>query len=135
VFKLSHDVITCEEAAKAKGIPLENELKTLVITTGARTYALHLPGDKKASLRKVKQFLGTEQACLISPRDLAEMGLSPGTVSPVIDPVWSLSHLVSARILDLPYVSTNGGTRREYFKFDPKILLNAREVAVGEFEA
>jgi len=32
-YALPQEVTTCEEAAKAKGIPLKNELKTLIFST------------------------------------------------------------------------------------------------------
>ena len=32
-FELDHEVISCAEAAHAKGFPLKNELKTLVLDT------------------------------------------------------------------------------------------------------
>lgn len=83
----------------------------------------------------MKRFLGEEQAFLIPEKALEEIGLAPGIISPVIEPVWSFKHLISEGILDLPYVSTNNGTRHEYFKFDPRILLQAKNVAIGDFEA
>jgi prolyl-tRNA editing enzyme YbaK/EbsC (Cys-tRNA(Pro) deacylase) len=32
-YALTQEVTTCEEAAKAKGIPLKNKLKTLIFNT------------------------------------------------------------------------------------------------------
>jgi prolyl-tRNA editing enzyme YbaK/EbsC (Cys-tRNA(Pro) deacylase) len=134
-YELSHEVVSCVEAALAKGIALENELKTLIIAVGSRRFALHVPGDKRASLRKVKTFLNAEQAFLLSRVELEDMGLMPGTVSPVIEPVWSLPHLISAAVLELAFVSTNSGTRSQFFVFDPKVLLQARSTSIGDFEA
>jgi prolyl-tRNA editing enzyme YbaK/EbsC (Cys-tRNA(Pro) deacylase) len=132
---LPHEVISCSQAAAAKGISLANELKTLIVTTSRQNYALHLPGDKHASLRKVKTFLNVEQAFLLSREKLLEMGLVPGTVSPIIEPVWSLPHLISKNVLLLQFVSTNNGTRSKYFNFQPQLLLQARSFSVGDFEA
>jgi len=51
---LAESVVSCEDAAEARGIPLTNELKTLVLRTSVGFVAAHLPGDGILSLRKVK---------------------------------------------------------------------------------
>ena len=131
---LEREVVTCEQAAREKGIPLENELKTLVLETSLGLRALHLRGNKKASLRSVKRFLHAEQAHIASSERLDTLRLLPGTVCPLLEPVWSLSHLVSSQVLQLAFVSTNNGTRRGYYRFSPSILLSAKDVSIGEFE-
>lgn len=133
--RLVRPVVTCAQAAAAKGIPLEDELKTLLLITCRGLVALHLPGDGAASLRRVKDVLDVRQACLAAPDDLRARGLLPGTVSAVRNPVWSLPHLVSARLLRRKLVSTNNGTRFGYHVFRPDILLSADSVLIGEFEA
>jgi prolyl-tRNA editing enzyme YbaK/EbsC (Cys-tRNA(Pro) deacylase) len=62
-YALTQEVTTCEEAAKAKGIPLKNKLKTLIFNTSKRLHALHVPGNKKVYLRAVKIFLKVKEAC------------------------------------------------------------------------
>lgn len=131
---LKTEVITCEEAAAARGIALVNELKTLILRTHDGLVVAHLPGDGVLSLRKVKDRLETAEAYLADPEDLLTIGLSAGTVCAVLDPVWSLPHLVSRRLLDLREVMTNNGTRTGYFTFDPAKLVEAAEVVVGDFE-
>jgi hypothetical protein len=79
-YGLGKPVVTCEEAAAAKCIPLENELKTLILRTSRGYIALNLPGDSAADLRSVKAALEVEQACLASLDELKALGMSPGTV-------------------------------------------------------
>lgn len=131
---LAKPVITCEEAASARGIPLANELKTLLLQTSRGLVAAHLPGDGVLSLRKVKHRLESAEAYLADPEDLLELGLSAGTVSAVLDPVWSLPHLISRRLLNLTEVMTNNGSRVGYFSFDPALLTEAKDVVVDDFE-
>jgi prolyl-tRNA editing enzyme YbaK/EbsC (Cys-tRNA(Pro) deacylase) len=131
---LDEQVITCEQAAAARGIPLAQELKTLIVRTDEGLIAVHISGDSKLSLRKVKTALGTSQAYLVSDTELAELGLSPGTVCAVLDPVWKLPHLVSHRVFALESVMTNNGTRTGYFTFHPSVLTEASEVSAGDFE-
>ncbi len=131
---LDSSVVTCEEAAAARNIPLEQELKTLVLQTHHGFAAAHLPGDAELSLRKVKIRLETAEAYLAGPEDLARLRLSPGTVCAILEPVWSMPHLVSRRLLTLNTVATNNGTQTGYFKFDPAVLTKAVDVIVDDFE-
>ena len=49
---LPHTVISCEDAANAKGIPLRNELKSLILKTDNGFCILNLTGDRFANLKK-----------------------------------------------------------------------------------
>jgi prolyl-tRNA editing enzyme YbaK/EbsC (Cys-tRNA(Pro) deacylase) len=131
---LDTPVVSCEEAATARGIPLAQELKTLLVRTDGGIVAVHIPGDSSLSLRKVKARLETTEAFLADPTDLSELGLSPGTVCAVLEPVWAMPHLVSRRVLTLKSVMTNNGTRTGYFEFEPGVLVEAADVTVGDFE-
>jgi len=134
VFQLAEPVVSCEDAAEAKGIPLQQELKTLLLSTQKGFVALHLPGDGEASLRSVKRALEISEACLATPEELEEFGLQPGTVCAVKDPIWSLPHLISRRVMDMKMVSTNNGTLRGFYRFHPAVLLEADSVMLGDFE-
>jgi prolyl-tRNA editing enzyme YbaK/EbsC (Cys-tRNA(Pro) deacylase) len=131
---LDHPVVSCEEAAAARGIPLARELKTLLLQTHDHgIVAVHLPGDAKVALRKVKQSMGTAQAYQASLEALAGLGLSPGTICAIKEPVWSMRHLVSQRLLQMDTVMTNDGTKTGYVEFDPAVLLLTDQI-VGDFE-
>ncbi|MCD4784652.1 MAG: nucleotide-binding protein [Candidatus Eremiobacteraeota bacterium] len=133
-YKLDKPVVTCIEAAQAKGMRLENELKTLIYKTPIGFVSLELPGDAKASLRKIKDALEVKNAYLASPEELNELGLEPGTVSTVRSPVWDLPHLVSKRLLNLDLLSTNSGNKKGFYRFPPSLLLEAETVMIGDFE-
>jgi len=134
VYKLDFPVVTCEEAATAKGIKLASELKSLILETSSGLIAVHLPGDGVLSLRAVKDFIEAEEAYLADPETLLRLGLSPGTVCAVLDPVWSMPHLISRRIFDRKEVSTNNRTKTGYFVFEPVELTRAAQVKIGDFE-
>lgn len=133
-YKLDKTVVTCMEAAQAKGIHLENELKTLLLETSNGFVAIELPGDATASLRKIKDFLEVKKAHLADPETLNHLGLEPGTVSAVRPPVWGMHHLVSKRLLNLDEISTNSGNKNGYYRFEPSLLLKAEKVNIGDFE-
>lgn len=134
-YTLQRPVVSCKDAAAAKNIPLENELKTLILTTGQTFVALELPGNAQAHLRAIKNALAAQEAFLASDQELSALGLEPGTVCAVREPVWSMTHLITRRLLTLDYVSTNAGTLTHYVKFSPQIFKGARYYLVGDFEA
>lgn len=127
---LSSPVTSCEEAALARGVPLEHELKTLLLETPTGLIAAHLRGDSRLSLRAVKRAIETEQAWMASEQILRDLGLVPGTISAVLSPVWGLPHLIDRTTLSLPFVTTSNGTLTGYFRFDPKILLTVESFTV-----
>ena len=133
-LKLDKPVATCEEAAQAKGIPLENELKTLILKTSNGLVAVELPGNAKASLRKIEDVLEVKEAHLADPKTLAQLGLEPCTVSAVRAPVWDMPHLIDKRLLNLDEVSTNSGNKKGYYKFKPSLLLKAEKKMIGDFQ-
>jgi prolyl-tRNA editing enzyme YbaK/EbsC (Cys-tRNA(Pro) deacylase) len=129
-YVLPEPVVSCASAAAAKGIPLQHELKSLVIQTDAGLVVTHIPGDRSLSLRAVKRCLSTTQARLA---DLSDLDLAPGTVHPFHARLWKLHHLVSREVLGLGWVSTNAGELTTYVVFDPMMLLCARHVSLGTF--
>ena len=84
--RTDRQVVSCRDAAAARGIPLRNELKTLILETTAGLVAVHLPGNERLSLRRLKRFLEVDEAKLASTESLREIGLEPGTVSALLDP-------------------------------------------------
>jgi prolyl-tRNA editing enzyme YbaK/EbsC (Cys-tRNA(Pro) deacylase) len=132
--KLPREVITCAEAAAAKGFELRNELKSIVVRTRVGLVAVHLRGDREVSLRKIKRELGLKDAYLASEEVLVKIGLSPGIVCAVREPLWSMPNLLSASVLELDFVSTNDGTLSGYFVFAPQVLTTCPNVRIGDFE-
>lgn len=133
VFHLPHDVVSCEEAAVAKGFPLERELKSLILKADTGLIIAHISGNESLSLRQVKRHLKSEQARLASPEEITLLGVGAGTVSPFLPNLWKLPHLIDADLLNLSWVSTNNGTLSGYIVFDPILLCRAQTSHVGEF--
>jgi len=133
VETLPNDVITCLDAASTKMIPLQNELKSLVLKTDNGLCILSLMGNMYADFREVKRFLGVDEACMASEDELKTLGLKKGAVCPVLNTVWEMPQLVSKEIFDLEYVSTNAGTLNECIVFNPKELLKHPNLFMGNF--
>jgi prolyl-tRNA editing enzyme YbaK/EbsC (Cys-tRNA(Pro) deacylase) len=133
-YLLDNEVISCSEAAAAKNVPLQNELKTLILQTTGGLYAVHLRGNHRLSLRAVKRFLHVKEARLLSIQEMGSIGLTPGTVCPFLLPVWNMKQLLSSTLLDLKFATTNNGTLDGYFIFHPELLLKVPHVELGDFE-
>lgn len=141
VFKLQKKVVSCSDAAKAKGLRLAQELKTLVLSTDFGFSAVSIPGNCRLSLRKVKVFEDVKQAYIASQEDLAflskisdsNISMSPGSVTPLLEPLWSMRQLLDETVFEETLMSTNNGTHLAYVKFNPEILLKAPNLQVGNF--
>jgi len=133
IFELTSNVVSCEEAATAKNIPLLNELKSLILTTSAGPHILNLPGDKRADLHAIKRRLAIKEAHLASGEMLRSLNVRPGTVCPFLKNLWSLPQLISQELLHLSYVSTNSGELNKYIIFDPMLLSFNENAIVGNF--
>jgi prolyl-tRNA editing enzyme YbaK/EbsC (Cys-tRNA(Pro) deacylase) len=133
--ELSAPVVSCRSAAAAKDVPLEHELKSLLIACGHGYHIVaHVRGSRRLSLRAVKNALKVRQARLADLSDLAKFGAKPGTLSPFNDQLWVKKQLISRQVLALGWVTTNAGDDCGYVRFDPVLLLKARTHLVGEFE-
>lgn len=133
-FQLEKPVISCRSAAEAKRIPLEHELKSLLIDCDGERALVHIRGNRHLSLRDVKNALALREAKLTDPDFLHQMDISPGTLHPFHSALWGGTHLITNQLLSLPWVSTNAGTPREFVVFDPLILMRAKHVSLGNFE-
>jgi prolyl-tRNA editing enzyme YbaK/EbsC (Cys-tRNA(Pro) deacylase) len=132
---LSAPVVSCRSAATAKRVPLDHELKSLLITCDHGYHVVaHVRGSRRLSLRAVKNALNVRQARLADLPDLAEFGAKPGTLSPFNRLLWIRTQLVAREVLAMRWVTTNAGDDRGYVVFAPELLLQAPNHLVGDFE-
>jgi len=132
-FGLSCDVVSCKDAAEAKGFPLQRELKSLILKVDTGLIVAHLSGSESLSLRQVKRHLKSEEARLATLDEIKPLGVEAGTISPFLPNLWKLPHLIDVDLLEFSWVSTNNGTLNGYIVFDPILLCRARTSYVGEF--
>lgn len=133
VYELDHDVISCTEAANAKGISIKNELKTLVLETSSGICTVNVSSKNRVSLRQVKTALNVDEACLASSHILNTLNLIPGTVCPFLTQLWKAPMLIDEYLLDLSFVSTNKGVRNQFIFFSPRLLLLSPHHIVDNF--
>lgn len=133
-LRLTEPVLSCADAADAKGVDLERELKSLLLRTDHGQVLVSIRGDRMLSLRAIKLALDVDQARLASSRELEALSLAPGTVHPFAPAVWGMRQLVTRGVLQLDWVTTNAGESDRYVVFPPTLLLSAPAVSVGDFE-
>lgn len=136
-FELDWPVISCESAARAKDVPLDHELKSLLITCDrGRHIVAHVRGGRRLSLRAVKRALKVREARLADPCDLDEYDIKPGSLCPFNEQLWPKTQLIAVEVLAMRWVTTNAGERdrKSYVVFSPQLLRQAQDCLVGHFE-
>ena len=133
LYHLSFDVISCIDAANAKNIPLKNELKSLLLNYDGGICLVNVCGDNLVSLRKIKKTLHCKHAFMASEQELAQLNLRPGAVCPFLAQTWNLTQLYDKKLFALEFLSTNNGSRNQYIKFPPNVLLQCKDYIVGDF--
>ena len=125
-------VVNCVEAAEARGIPLERELKTLVLRTGYTLVAVHLCAHQRLRIRSVKKILRRDNFSFVEPAVLAGYGLRPGTINP-----WNTGfcpyHLVCLDALRNEVMATNNSNLCEGLFFETHHLLGLPNSIMGRF--
>jgi Cys-tRNA(Pro) deacylase len=126
-------VRSVEEAAAARGIPLEALAKTLVVRREERSYTLVLvPGSAGLDYKKLRAHLGLRRLTMPDPEEArAATGYERGTITPLGAGDWPV--VVDRRLTDLPEGSGGAGVRGWAIHLDPGALISAlRDVEVAD---
>jgi prolyl-tRNA editing enzyme YbaK/EbsC (Cys-tRNA(Pro) deacylase) len=128
---ISHaPVVTCEDAAAARGIGLSEELKTLLLESGRLRIAVHLRGDARLRLRTIKRLLRLRDVRFIETPVLASAGLRAGTINP-----WNVPfcryHVLCLHVLTNTEMATNAGALDAGQFFPTAALLDLPNLLVG----
>jgi Cys-tRNA(Pro) deacylase len=109
---LEHEpVTTSEEAARVRGTPLEQGAKALVCRADDRHILIVLPANRRLDTKSFKRAHGVKNLRMISPDELRELtGLEVGAVPPIGN-LLDLPTYVDERLLELPRISFNAGSR------------------------
>jgi Ala-tRNA(Pro) deacylase len=109
---MSHEPVrTSEEAARVRGTPLEQGAKALVFRADGRVILLVLPANRRIDTRAFKTTFGVKNLGMVSADELRELtGLEVGAVPP-FGSLLGLPTYVDERLLELPQISFNAGSR------------------------
>jgi Ala-tRNA(Pro) deacylase len=101
---------TSEEAAQARGTPLEAGAKALVVRADDRFVHCVLPAHLKADNARLRAILGTRTLRFATPDELQQLtGCAPGAVPPFGN-LFGLPVLVDEALARTPRVAFNAGS-------------------------
>lgn len=104
-------VYTSEEAAVARGQPLEIGGKALVIKVDSKFRLFVLSAATRLDTRAVKRHFGAKRMRFASPDELRDLTtLVPGSVPPFGKPVLPLSLYVDPSIFENKWIAFNAGS-------------------------
>ena len=117
-------IFTVEDASRTVGVPPEQILKSLLITTEEGEWALVLmSGSNKVNDKKVKRALGTTKVRMGTAEAIkAFSGFEPGGVPPVGYPTPPRA-LLDADLFQYEIVWSAAGTDHDFFPISPDELL------------
>lgn len=102
---------TSEESARARGEPLANGGKAILLKTDEQFRLFVLPADRRLDSASVKRELGVRKTRFASPEELLALtGLLPGSVPPFGPPVLPFELFVDETIRGNERIAFNAGT-------------------------
>lgn len=102
---------TSEESARARGEPLANGGKAILLKTDEQFRLFVLPADRRLDSAAVKRELGVRKTRFASPEELLSLtGLVPGSVPPFGPPILPFELFVDETIRGNDRIAFNAGT-------------------------
>lgn len=131
---LQHEpVTTSAEAARVRGTPLEQGAKAMVYRADGQPVLLVLPASRRVDARAFKRAFGVKNLALISPEELRQQtGLEVGAVPPFGN-LLDLPTYVDERLLSLPCISFNAGSRSTSIIMSPADFQRLVQPTVGRY--
>ncbi len=137
---LAHEVVTygrvssAEEAAAARGIGLDQLIKTLVVRRAESDYVFVLiPGDRAIDWPKLRTALGVSRLSLPDAEEArAATGYERGTITPLgASHPWPV--FMDQRLLEPSVVSIGAGKHGAAINCAPTDLADQTAAATGDF--
>jgi len=120
-------------AAFATGSPLERTVKTLVVATGPKRFALALvTGDRQLDLKLLARALGVKKAEMADPETAERLtGYHVGGISPFGLRQANLPVVMDEAVLAAPEILINAGQRGTMLRMAPGDVRAALDCAVA----
>lgn len=117
-------VYTSEQAAKARGVPLETGVKAMILKTSNSQFVLALvPAHTRVDLSKIAELEGAKEVKLASPEEVLDIaGCKVGSVPPFGHKT-QLSTYLDPQIMGNEYINFNAG------KHTTSINMKARDLS------
>jgi len=122
-----------EFAAVATGFPLERTVKTLVVATGPKRFALALvTGDRQLDLKRLARVLGVKKAEMADAEAAERLtGYHVGGISPFGLREANLPVVMDEAVLAAPEILINAGQRGTMLRMAPRDVCAALKCAVA----
>jgi len=133
LIKYDHDRKGAVFAAQAVGFPLQQTVKTLVVTLGDRQHALALmPGDRKLDLKRMAKACKIKRAEMAPPAIAERLtGYKVGGISP-FGLTTPLPSVMDSRLLGNDCVLINGGQRGTMLQMSPRDIERLLESTIAD---
>lgn len=137
---LAHEVVaygkvsSAAEAAAARGIELQQLVKTIVVRRGPESYVLVLvPGDRAIAWPKLRSSLGVSRLSLPDADEAySATGYRRGTITPLgATGAWPV--YMDHRLLDQNLISIGSGAHGVAINCNPADLAEIADATVGDY--
>ncbi|PIN86607.1 hypothetical protein COV19_03760 [Candidatus Woesearchaeota archaeon CG10_big_fil_rev_8_21_14_0_10_44_13] len=134
---LSHDkeVFTCEEAAKIRGVVLEEMVKCILLIDKDNKYVLAaLLADKKLDPRKAAESAGTKRLSFATKEQIKEvLGYTMGAVPPFVFDA-DVKVVFDDEVIKKERISISSGDTRSGLELSPKDLIGLIKPIRGDIK-
>lgn len=132
IFLLNSPAKTAERTAALLGLHLDEVVKSVVFMVKDKPILTIVPGDRRASYKKVKEILGVSKLRLASSQEVTDLtGYVLGATPPLAHRT-SLYTLIDQSIVDKKVLYTGGGEVNAMLKIRPQDLIRATEGKVAD---
>lgn len=117
--------VSCRESARSKGIPVHEELKSILFQSAEMIAMAHVPGDYFVDERALSAVVGHVQ--LMAEAELRRCGLEKGRVNPFTAERYlgaRCVHVICPSVFDNEYVNTNNDRVGGWVRFRPQYILH-----------
>jgi Cys-tRNA(Pro)/Cys-tRNA(Cys) deacylase len=120
----AHRAMNVEEAAKERGVPMQQIVKTLLVRRPDQHHLVLVRGDQRLSLKKLARLTGEKSLEMAPPDDVPRItGYQVGAVAPLGLRRSDLPMYVDHHILDEPTVSISAGRHDAGLVLAPEHLV------------
>ncbi|MCL2311296.1 MAG: YbaK/EbsC family protein [Firmicutes bacterium] len=127
-----HHVVTCAEAAKARKISINEELKTILLRVSHKKISVNIRGSDKINSKAIRKLFNDKHIRFLSEEELEHFNLRKGLVNP-----WNIPfceyNLISTNVFEQSFMYTNNSKYTEGIKFLTKELFYLSNIIIGNF--
>ena len=125
--------LDCDEAARVRGLPVEQIVKSLLVELPNKRYAVALlQGHRKLSLHKLGSVLGLKGLAMVKHEEVLTItGYEPGSVGP-FGLKRKLPIIVDEAVMGLELASISGGSHETEIRIRPADLVKAANARVAD---